>query len=186
MACIVRVAKLEDASRLREIYAPYIEHTAITFEYDCPSVADFSERIKTILKKYPYLVAEKEGQIVGYAYASPFHNDRTAYQWAVEASIYIDQGYHGQGIGKLLYEALEAALRAQGVLNVNVAIAYAEEGDPYLPKDSERFHEHMGYRRVGIFERCGFKFNRWYGILWMEKPLGAHTSTPPRFKGFQS
>lgn len=185
MGITIRVATPEDAPALCSIYTPYVKETAITFEYDCPSVEVFAERIQAILEKYPYLVAEEGEAVVGYAYASPFHNNRTAYQWAVEASIYVDKHHHGKGIGRLLYDTLEKYLQKQGVLNVNVAIAHAEKDDPYLPKASELFHARMGYRQVGIFHACGYKFNRWYGIMWMEKHLGAHIASPCAVTPFQ-
>lgn len=178
MAISIRSAKEEDASELLCIYAPYVLHTAITFEYEVPSEQDFAERIRTISVRYPYLVAEIDGKIVGYAYGAPFHNDRRAYQWAAEVSIYIDQAFHGQGIGRQLYMALEQRLKKQGVLNINAAIAYPEKSDHTLSTKSADFHAHMGFQKVGMFHRCGFKFQQWYHILWMEKFLGEHTSQP--------
>ena len=170
----VRVAGEEDAEALLAIYAPYVKETAITFEYEVPDVEEFQRRIRNTLKRYPYLVAEQEGKAVGYAYAGPFHA-RPAYDWAVETSIYVDRGTRGRGVGKRLYEALERALTAQGILNLNACIAYPpSEEDPYLTRDSVRFHEHMGYRMVGEFYSCGYKFKRWYNMVWMEKLIGEH------------
>ena len=101
----IRPAKPEDAEKLLAIYAPYVEQTAITFEYEVPTVEEFRERIHNTLKKYPYLVAEQGEEPVGYAYVGPFH-DRPAYDWAVETSIYVDQNKKRMGIGKKLHEAL--------------------------------------------------------------------------------
>ena len=134
----IRVATKEDAEALLAIYAPYVEKTAITFEYEVPSIEEFRCRIQETLKKYPYLVAEKNGKIVGYAYAGAFHA-RPAYDWAVETSIY-----------------------------------------EHLNKDSVRFHTHLGYRMVGEFYQCGYKFDRWYNMVWMEKHIGAHPSNPAK------
>lgn len=114
----IRPAKPEDAEKLLAIYAPYVEQTAITFEYEVPTVEEFRERIHNTLKKYPYLVAEQGGEPVGYAYVGPFH-DRPAYDWAVETSIYVDQNKKRMGIGKKLHEALEEELRNRGFLNMN-------------------------------------------------------------------
>ena len=100
----IRVATKEDAEALLAIYAPYVEKTAITFEYEVPSIEEFRCRIQETLKKYPYLVAEKNGKIVGYAYAGAFHA-RPAYDWAVETSIYVSELQKGEGIGKALYKA---------------------------------------------------------------------------------
>ena len=178
----IRTATLSDAQALLNIYSPYVEHTAITFEYDVPSVEEFASRIKNTLQKYPYLVAEKNGRLLGYAYASPFH-ERPAYDWAVEISIYVDQNIKHQGIGRRLHDALEDALRSQGILNMNACIAYPPEEDEYLDKNSVEFHTHMGYRLVGEFYKCGYKFHRWYNMVWMEKLIGNHLSDqkPPKF-----
>ena len=178
----IRTATLSDAQALLNIYAPYVEHTAITFEYDVPSVEEFASRIEHTLQKYPYLIAEKNGSLLGYAYASPFH-ERPAYDWAVETSIYVDQNIKHQGIGRRLHDALEDALRNQGILNMNACIAYPPEKDEYLDRNSVEFHTHMGYRLVGEFYKCGYKFHRWYNMVWMEKLIGNHLSDqkPPKF-----
>lgn len=171
----IRTAKKADAQALLEIYAPYVRNTAITFEYDVPTPEEFEKRIETTLVRYPYLVAENDGEIVGYAYAGSFH-DREAYDWAVETSIYVRADAKDRGIGKKLYFALEEILKKQNILNVNACIAYPEKEDEYLTKNSEEFHKHLGYRLVGEFYKCGFKFGRWYNMIWMEKHLGEHTS----------
>lgn len=177
----IRTAILSDAQALLNIYSPYVEHTAITFEYDVPSVEEFASRIKNTLQKYPYLVAEKNGRLLGYAYASPFH-ERPAYDWAVETSIYVDQNIKHQGIGRRLHDALEDALRSQGILNMNACIAYPPEEDEYLDKNSVEFHTHMGYRLVGEFYKCGYKFHRWYNMVWMEKLLDPEIKHPKPIK----
>lgn len=114
----IRTAKTSDAEELLVIYRPYIENTAITFEYDVPSVEEFADRIKTTLERYPYLVAELDGKIVGYAYAGVFKG-RKAYNWSVETSIYVSLDNHENGIGRLLYEKIEEILKKQGVTNAN-------------------------------------------------------------------
>ena len=178
----IRMANPADAQALLNIYAPYVINTAITFEYDVPSVEEFSSRIAHSLEKYPYLIAEEGGNILGYAYASPLH-DRPAYDWAVETSIYVDQNIKHRGIGRKLHDALESTLREQGILNMNACIAYPPEEDEHLDKNSVEFHAHMGYRLVGEFYKCGYKFNRWYNMVWMEKLIGEHLSDqkPPKF-----
>ena len=178
----IRMANPADAQALLNIYAPYVINTAITFEYDVPSLEEFASRIAHTLEKYPYLIAEEGGNILGYAYASPFH-DRPAYDWAVETSIYVDQNIKHRGIGRKLHDALESTLREQGILNMNACIAYPPEEDEHLDKNSVEFHAHMGYRLVGEFYKCGYKFNRWYNMVWMEKMIGEHLSDqkPPKF-----
>lgn len=170
---IFRVATENDANELLEIYSPYVENTAITFEYIIPSLEDFKNRIKNTLKKYPYIIALIDEKIVGYAYASPFKN-RSAYDWAVETSIYIDKKFHGQGIGKKLLLKLEEILKKQNILNVNACIAFTENEDEFLTNASAEFHKKMNYNLVGTFHKCGYKFNRWYDMIWMEKMIGEH------------
>ena len=179
----IRIATPEDAARLVAIYAPYVEQTAITFEYEVPSVEEFAGRIEHILEKYPYLVAEAEGEIVGYAYAGTF-KARAAYDWSVETTIYVNQKKKRMGIGGKLYAALEEALRAQHILNLNACIGYPQNEDEYLTKDSEKFHQKLGYRLVGTFHDSGYKFGRWYDMIWMEKTLCPHTIPPRPFIPF--
>ena len=181
----IRVATPEDAARLLEIYTPYVTDTAISFEYVVPTVEEFRNRIKNTLTTYPYLVAEVDGVIAGYAYAGAFIK-RPAYDWSAEASIYLDMSMKGQGIGSALYEALERVLRKQNVLNVNACIAYIEQEDEYLTNASMYFHEACGYRLVGQFTNSGCKFGRWYHMIWMEKIIGQHVSDPAPFKVFES
>lgn len=179
----IRVAAEDDAESLLAKYAPYIEHTAITFEYEVPSIEEFKGRIHNTLKRYPYLVAEMDDAICGYAYVSPFH-ERAAYDWAVETSIYVDQYKKGMGIGKKLYEALELVLRKQNILNLNACIACTEKEDEYLTNASVHYHAHRGYRMVGEFKQCGYKFHRWYNMVWMEKHIGEHIEDQPPVKAF--
>jgi phosphinothricin acetyltransferase len=171
----IRSAAPGDAAELLKIYSEYVEKTAVSFEYETPSVAEFEKRIRDTLLKYPYFVAENEDGIVGYAYAAAF-KWRAAYDWSVETTIYLKKDARRQGIGKELYSVLEEALRRQNILNANACIAVTDEYDPYVTNDSWRFHEHMGYELVGRFHKSGYKFNRWYDMIWMEKMLGEHTA----------
>lgn len=180
---IIRAAAPEDAEALLEIYRPYVEETAITFEYEVPAPEEFRERIRHVLCRYPYLVAEQDGEIVGYAYAGAF-KERAAYDWAVETTVYVKKDRRRRGIGKELYAALEKALALQNILNANACIAYPETEDAYLTKNSVQFHEHMGYKTVGEFHRCGYKFHRWYNMVWMEKFLGEHRENQEPVKPF--
>lgn len=179
----IRTATPADAAELLKIYAPYVENTAITFEYEIPTVQEFEGRIRNVLKKFPYLVAELDGEIVGYAYVSPFH-ERAAYQWGVETTVYVRGDKKKHGIGKALYEALEKILALQNILNLNACIGYPKVEDEHLTKNSVQFHERMGYRFVGEFYKCGYKFGRWYNMVWMEKHIGEHKEQPVQVKTF--
>lgn len=121
----IRNATLADAPRILEIYAYYVEHTVITFEYDVPSLAEFEGRMRDIMKKYPYLVIERDGRIEGYAYAHAFVG-RAAYDWAAELTIYLDHDARRGGLGRALYEALADQLKAMGVLNLYACIGYPQ------------------------------------------------------------
>lgn len=176
---VIRLATEADAPALAAIYAPYVLETAITFEYEPPTAEEFAERMRATLAFFPYLVAELDGRPVGYAYASTFKG-RPAYDWAVETSIYVAQGYSGRGIGRALHDALARALKVQGILNMYACIAVpCGADDETLTRNSEQFHAHLGYRLVGEFERCGYKGGRWYSMVWMEKMLGEHRPDQP-------
>jgi phosphinothricin acetyltransferase len=173
MDIIIRDAKVTDAKAIQTIYTPYVEKTAITFEYNVPSEKEFCRRIETVQQKYPWIVAMVNGKVVGYAYASAF-KPRDAYQWAIETSIYVDNNNKRSGIGRQLHEALEQRLKMQGILNMNACISFIDPEDEYLTQDSVRFHERLGYQKVAHFHQCGKKFNRWYDMIWMEKMIGEH------------
>ena len=147
----IRVATEADAEEILAIYAKYIEQTAITFEDVVPSIEEFRGRIR----------------------------HRAAYDWSVETSIYVDMEQKRSGIGRRLYEELENILKQQGILNVNACIAYPQAEDEYLMKDSVLFHEKLGYTMVGTFHQCGYKFHRWYDMVWMEKFIGEHRESQP-------
>ena len=168
-----RNATPEDAGRILEIYAYYVEHTAISFEYEVPSLYEFRCRIENTLKRYPYLVLEDAGGIQGYAYAGSFVG-RAAYDHCCELTIYLDHDAKGQGFGRALYDALETRLREMGILNLYACIGDPVTEDEYLTKNSEQFHQHMGFTKVGTFHQCGYKFGRWYDMIWMEKIIGKH------------
>ena len=172
MGVTVRSASPADAERLLEIYAYYVEQTAISFELETPTAEEFRRRIERTLRTYPYLVLEEDGRARGYAYAGPF-KERAAYRFSCEVSIYLARDARGLGYGRKLYEGLEKALAARGIRNLYACIADPMEEDETLTRDSERFHRHMGYETVGRFHGCGRKFGRWYNMIWMEKLLDA-------------
>lgn len=180
-ALSIRFATPADAEALVAIYAPYILKTAITYEYEIPTIAEFAHRIETYSAKYPYLVAELDGTPVGYAYACPL-GSRPAFDWAVKTAIYIREDCKGLGMGKALYEKLEAILRSMGIRTMTAAVASVEHDDPYLTNASIAFHLRMGFAPVGTFHNAGCKFGRWYDLTWLEKGIGRYENDPPHPK----
>ena len=165
----VRFATPEDSGALLAIYAQYI-HTPITFECELPSEGEFTQRVAEICRGYPYLVAEEEGRIVGYAYAHTLR-ERIAYQWTAELSIYLDQSARGRGIGKALYQRLLALLALQGVRTVYGCVTAPNPA-------SEALHGGLGFRLCGTFHKSGYKSGQWWDVLWLEKDIGDHQTAP--------
>ncbi len=179
----IRTARESDAADIAEIYRPYVENTAVSFEYTAPDAAEMKKRISAVLESYPFLVAVKNGEIVGYTYASRL-KERKAFDFTAEVSIYVHRDQKRGGIGQKLYTSLEEILLLQNVKSVNASIAYSKSEDEYLTHDSLAFHERMGYRQIGIFCKCGYKFGRWYDLLWAEKHIGDFTAKPAPFVPF--
>lgn len=180
----LRPATLEDAEGILSIYAPYVMNTAVSFEYEVPSIEAFRERMTGIMKDYPYIVAEDENGIAGYAYASLFHS-RKAYRHSVETSIYVKSSERKKGIGKALYAELERILMKQNVFVLYACITCTDrEDDEHLTRASIDFHNHMGYKHVGIHELCGYKFDKWYSVCWMEKLIKERPLHPEEFIPF--
>lgn len=160
---MLRLATERDVAQMLAIYAPYILHTAYSFEYTVPTQEAFAERFRRITARFPWLVWEENGNILGYAYGSaPF--TREEYAWCAEASIYLKPEAHAHGIGRRLYTALETLLKMQGYQLLYALITTENEG-------SLRFHDRLGYFMRAEFPRCGYKFGRWVGVVWMEKQL---------------
>ena len=159
----VRLAKVEDVPQILAIYAPYVENTAISFEYTVPTMEEFTERFQNITAQYPYLVWEEDGQVLGYAYGSaPF--ERKAFSWCAESSIYLRQDQRGKGIGKKLQLALEALLQMQGY---QILYALVTTDNPA----SIAFHKALGFSFLAEFPGCGWKLDAWHGLVWLEKRL---------------
>ncbi|GAB3942692.1 GNAT family N-acetyltransferase [Spirosoma harenae] len=166
----IRFATLADAPAILAIYAPFITDSSTSFEYEVPTVEEFTGRIQMIQKQFPYLVAEVEGRIMGYAYASK-HRDRTAYQWSVETSVYIHPDGHRQGIARQLYTRLFDLLRQQGYYNAYAGITLPN------PK-SEAFHQTMGFEPVGIYKNIGYKMGDWHSVAWFQLVLQPYAMNP--------
>jgi L-amino acid N-acyltransferase YncA len=174
----IRSIHSNDTEAVLSIYAPYILQTAATFETAVPSQQEFSERIAQYTAKYPWLVAEEEGKVVGYAYAGK-HRDRDAYQWCAESSVYVEKAYQGKGVARKLYEQLFQLLREDGYVNIYAGITQPNE-------PSNRLHQHMGFEPVGTYQKVGYKLGRWHDVLWMVKTLIDHPSEPAPPKKHQA
>ena len=165
----IRLATISDTKDILKIYEHYVLNTAISFEYSVPTVVEFKNRIENTLKKYPYLVALIDNKVVGYAYAGSFVG-REAYRFSAELTVYVDKDYQKIGIGKLLYKELEIRLKDMGIKNLYACVGVpVEQEDEYLNFNSVQFHEHLGFKQVGEFHKCGYKFDRWYNMVWLEK-----------------
>ena len=160
---MIRIALESDIPAMWGIYAPFVAHTTVSFEYDVPSEGEFLRRFREITAQFPWLVWEEGGQVLGYAYAArPF--ERAGYAWCAEPSIYLHADARGRGIGQRLYAALEAILKKQGYC-VLYALITGEN------RTSLRFHEKCGYKTAMELPACGRKFGRWLSLHWMEKRL---------------
>ena len=157
----IRMATKEDAPALLEIYTPYVLETAVTFEIEPPSLEEFSARVERVLERYPYIVAEKDGLILGYAYAQAFR-PRAAYAHSAETSIYVRKDLRSRGLGRRMYEALAKLLLLQNVFNMEACIAHCDPADEYVPATSRLFHTRLGFEHAGRFNKCALKFGRWY------------------------
>ncbi len=172
----IRIADKNDAPALIGIYAPYINDTAITFEYVVPPVEEFASRIQVTTHDFPWLVCEIDGKPAGYAYASHFKT-RAAFQWDAEMSVYLSSEFHRLGIASALYNCLENILREQGYLNLYALITHP---NPV----SEGFHASRGYRQVGIYHSTGFKFDKWHDLIVLEKQLAPLPAVPAPCRTF--
>ena len=166
----IRMATLQDAEAILSIYAPYVEHTAVSFEYEVPSPAAFRLRMEGIMAFYPYLVWEVNGQILGYAYAHR-HQERMAYQWNAELSVYLHPEATGRGIGTALYGALLELLKLQGVKTAYGCVTVPNAA-------SEALHAKLGFSPAGIWHNSGYKLGIWRDVGWFEKALSPYDEHP--------
>lgn len=164
-----RFASEKDAPRLLAIYGQYIE-TPITFQCTLPTVHEFADRIAHISAFYPYIVAEENGEILGYAYAHR-HMEREAYQWNAELSVYLDQNATSHAIGTQLVTKIIALLRLQGIKKLVSGITQPN------PK-SDGLHSKLSFKLVGTYTHAGFKNRKWYDVSWFENKIGEHALDP--------
>ena len=164
----IRTATPDDAEAVRAIYAPYVEETAISFEREAPDAATMRERIEARLASHTWIMAERDGAVVGYAYAGPF-NPRAAYRPTAEVSVYVDRAAARGGIGHALYAALLDWMRGQGFHSAIGIIALPNAASVGL-------HERFGFEHVGTFREVGAKFGRWHDVGWWQLILSDDTA----------
>lgn len=164
----IRVAIQSDATAIQTIYAPIVERTAISFEVDAPTVEEMANRIRSTLPTYPYLVAELDGQVIGYAYASQ-HRAREAYRFSVDITVYVDQRTRRSGVGRAVYEKLLPILKRQGFHAVYAGIALPNAGSVGL-------HERLGFKHIGTYPEVGFKHDQWHDVGYWRLALNDSTS----------
>lgn len=170
MKATIRPAERRDVPGILEIYAPFILHTAVTFEEIVPDEESFWKRIQEIMEELPYLVCEIDGRIAGYAYASAYRS-RASYRWSKEVSVYIHPDFHRRKVADALYTSLNEIIKYQGIANLLAIITL-----PNQPSVS--FHEYFGYRKSGEFSKVGFKLDQWQNVGWFELFLQDETLAP--------
>jgi phosphinothricin acetyltransferase len=160
-----------DGAGCAAVYAPYVSDGVASFEQEPPGAAELSGRIERITERYPWLVAERDGEIAGYAYGTQ-HRERAAYRWAADVTVYVASDHHRRGIGRALYAALLELLVRQGIQVACAGIT--------LPNDaSVALHEACGFEQVGVYRRIGFKAGAWRDVGWWERELIARTESLP-------
>ncbi|HEY5565233.1 MAG TPA: GNAT family N-acetyltransferase [Rhodothermia bacterium] len=168
---IIRLATLDDAAPMLEIYAPLVAETAVTFEFEAPTLQQFKARMAEIQARYPWLVSDRNGRIAGFAYAGP-HRARPAYQWSVEVSVYVHTDFRRLGVARTLYLKLLELLRTQGYHSAYAGIT--------LPNDaSEALHRSVGFEPVGVYKAAGFKLGRWHGAVWYQRQINDRLPDDP-------
>ncbi len=171
MSPLIRVAAADDAQRIAEIYAPAVVERATSFELIAPSAEEMGARLTRVLARYPWLVCEVDGRVIGYAYAST-HNERAAYRWSVDVAVYVGGEVHRRGAGTALYASLFEVLALQNIRNVYAGITLPNAA-------SEGMHSRAGFRLVGTYHHVGYKFGAWHDVAWFERAILPTTINPP-------
>lgn len=170
MGVTIRLATEEDAAAITEVYRPIVENTHISFETVPPTVEEMTGRILTIVIRFPWLVCEHDGTVIGYAYATT-HRDRAAYQWGIDVSVYVDESYQRKNVARGLYESLFELTALQGFYT-----AYAVIALPNRPSVS--FHESFGFEQIGLYRQAGFRNGQWHDVGHWERQIQP-VSNPP-------
>ena len=166
----IRLATERDAEAVADIYAPNVTDAVISFEAEPPDAGEMRRRMEGTLERYPWLVCERRGRVLGYAYAGA-HGTREAYRWSVDVSVYVHRGAHRAGVGRALYTSLFAALELQGFYN-----AYA--GATWPNPASVVLHEAMGFRPGGVYRGTGYKMGAWHDVGWWHLALRERIPDP--------
>jgi phosphinothricin acetyltransferase len=172
----IRLIEQTDAQATLNIYAPYVQQTAVSFEYEVPTIQEWEKRIETYSNDCPWLVCEQQGKVVGYAYAGK-HRSRVAYAWSAELAVYILEQFHGFGIAAALYKTLFDLLRLQGYVNALAGVTIPNA-------KSENFHLKMGFEDVGIYKNVGYKIGDWHSTRWFQLALQPHEKEPKKPRSF--
>ncbi len=175
MRACIRCAEDRDAGAIAAIYAPFCAaNSPVSFEVVPPSAEEMLGRMHKVLSRYPWLVCERDGEVLGYVYAGMF-SDRAAYQWSAAVSAYIKEGMRRTDIGRALYESLFECLRVLGHYNAYAGISLPNAGSVGL-------HTALGFELVGTYREVGFKGGRWHDVAWMQRALRrkAEEPAPPR------
>ena len=173
MNLLYRPALRSDIPAILALYAPFVQNTTVTFEYQVPSLADFTQRFERISHDFPWYVCEDNGQVIGYAYADRAF-ERAAFSWDADLSVYIHPDYHHRGIGTKFYQLLESDLRKKGYHNLYALIT----GENL---ESRRFHEALGFQLLGTLPETGFKHGKWLALYWYGKRLRMASEHPTEF-----
>jgi phosphinothricin acetyltransferase len=169
-SAVIRLAAERDAEQVAVIYAPNVTDAIVSFETEAPSAEEMRRRIEGTLERFPWLVCERHGRVLGYAYAGA-HGSRAAYQWSVDVSAYVHKGERRTGVGRALYASLISVLALQGFYNAYAGIA--------LPNPaSVGLHEAVGFRPVGIYRGVGYKLGAWHDVGWWHLSLRERVANP--------
>jgi L-amino acid N-acyltransferase YncA len=167
---VLRPAEPADAGAIAAIYAPIVRETAISFEVEPPSAETMAQRVQDIQQRYPWFVALRGKEVVGYAYAGE-HRQRAAYRWSVDVTVYVATSARGKGVGSKLYTALIATLRAQGFRSAFAGITLPNAASVGL-------HESVGFTSLGVYKDVGFKLGQWHDVGWWRLGLGVSVGQP--------
>jgi phosphinothricin acetyltransferase len=169
-AASIRLARADDAAAIQRIYAPFVRDTAVSFELAPPGVEEMRARIAKTLPRYPWLVLDERGEVIGYVYASA-HRERPAYAWSVATTVYVGEKHRRRGVGRALYASLFAVLALQGFHNAFAGIVLPNPGSVGL-------HEALGFAPIGVYRAVGFKLGRWHDVGRWQRELRAHDGEP--------